>query len=76
MLDTVSEVAHPVAFSPRDNLQKVDVRTRGRGSLPFWAKVIALAWDCLVHCKGIADGAHIGLVEISDRDCFISFLTP
>ena len=47
MLDTVSEVAHPVGFSPVDYLQKSDVRTRGRGSLPFWTTVRVLASESL-----------------------------
>ena len=76
MSDTVSEVAHPVGFLPKDYLPKYDVRTRGRGSMAFWAKVGVRACDCLILCKGITDGAQIEFVEISDRDDLFSFLTP
>ena len=66
----------PCVFSADDYLQQVDVRTRGRGSLPFWAKVRALAWECLIYFKGIADGAQFVSAEASDRDDFTSILTP
>ena len=70
MLDTVSEVAHPVGFfilGPQGRRTEVDVRTRGRRSLPFWAEVSRLAWDCLIYCKEIAGGSQVELNEISIR---------
>ena len=61
----------PCGFSsvgPEDYVQKSDVRTRGRGSLPVCARVSVLAWDSLTYYKRIADGAQFEFVETSDRD--------
>ena len=54
-------------LGPQGLRTEVDVRTRGGRSLPFWAEVSILAWDCLIYCKKIAGGAQVELIEISIR---------